>query len=405
MMILKIAWRNVWRSKGRSLVVMGSIVVGIWALVVGSGFMNGFMVGYMKEAIDFDISNIQVHHPEFKQDYDIKYFIPNGKDKAEKMSTWEGVEAATTRSIANGMIASPKKATGVQIRGIDKVNEAKVTSLDSLIVEGAYFEGISRNPIVIGSKLAETLKTKVRSKLVLTFNDKNGNITSAAFRVAGIVKSASLNINERNAYVLQEDLNKLLAVGNEIHEIAILTKEGVQESDVVTNYKAIYSNDLVEDWRLIAPELALMQEMYGSMLYVLMFIILTALIFGIVNTMLMAVLERFKELGMLMAIGMNKLRIFLMIMIETLSLAIIASPVGLTISYLTITYYRNTGVDLTNYSEGLEAFGYSSILYPFVTQETYLIVTIGVIITAFLAAIYPALKAVKLKPVEALHKI
>jgi len=156
---------------------------------------------------------------------------------------------------------------------------------------------------------------------------------------------------------------------------------------------------------LIAPELALMQEMYGSILYVLMFIILTALIFGIVNTMLMAVLERFKELGMLMAIGMNKLRIFLMIMIETLSLAIIASPVGLTISYLTVTYYRNTGVDLTNYSEGLEAFGYSSILYPFVTQETYLIVTIGVIITAFLAAIYPALKAVKLKPVEALHKI
>ena len=93
---------------------------------------------------------------------------------------------------------------------------------------------------------------------------------------------------------------------------AILTKEGVQESEVVANYKTNYSNDLVEDWRLIAPELALMQEMYGSMLYVLMFIILTALIFGIVNTMLMAVLERFKELGMLMAIGMNKLRIFLM---------------------------------------------------------------------------------------------
>jgi len=94
-----------------------------------------------------------------------------------------------------------------------------------------------------------------------------------------------------------------------------------------------------------------------------------------------------------------------MILIETLCLAIIASPFGLLISYLTITYYRSAGVDLTNYSEGLEAFGYGSILYPYIADSTYLVVTTGVILTAFLAAIYPALKAIRLKPVEALHKI
>ncbi|MDH5367539.1 MAG: ABC transporter permease [Cyclobacteriaceae bacterium] len=405
MMILKIAWRNVWRSKGRSFVVMSSIVVGIWALIVGNGFMNGFMVGYMDEAINYDISNIQVHHPEFKQDFDINLSITDGLKKTEEIREWEGVEAVTTRTIVNGMIASTKKASGIQIRGIDKKRESEVTSLDSLIKEGAYFEGIKRNPIVIGAKLAENLKVKLRQKVVLTFNDSDGNITSAAFRVAGIVKSSSLNINERYAYVLQSDINTLLGIGDEIHEIAMLTSEGVHEGDILTKYNNTYSGDLVEDWKLIAPEMALMQEMYGSMLYVLMFIILTALIFGIINTMLMAVLERLKELGMLMAVGMNKLRVFIMILVETLSLAIISSPVGLFISFMTISYYRNVGVDLTNYSEGLEAFGYASILYPFVAQETYIVVTVGVIITSFLAAIYPAWKAVKLKPVEALHKI
>ena len=405
MMILKIAWRNVWRSKGRSFVVMGSIVVGIWALVVGNGFMNGFMVGYMKEAIEYDISNVQVHHPQFKEDYDVNFFIPEGTQKAAQMRAWGNVRAATTRIIVNGMIASPKKAAGVQIRGIDKMNERKVTSLDKLVVEGDYFEGVKRNPIVIGSKLAETLKAKIRSKVVLTFNDKNGNITSAAFRIVGIVKSSSLEINERNAYVLQADIDKLLGMEANVHEIAVLTEENSSEQTVVDAYNAAFKGDLVEDWKLIAPEMALMQEMYGSMLYVLMLIILTALIFGIVNTMLMAVLERFKELGMLMAVGMNKLRIFMMIMMETLCLAVIASPFGLLVSYFTISYYRNTGVDLSSYSEGLEAFGYSSILYPFVSESTYVIVTIGVIVTAFLAAIYPAWKAVKLKPVEALHKI
>ena len=190
-MILKIAWLNVWRSRGRSLVVMGSIVVGIWALIFGTGFMNGFMVGYMANIIENDVSNIQVHHTEFKKDFEIKYFIFNGAKKADKMREWDGVRGATTRTLVNGMIASPKKASGVQIRGIDTINEAIVTNLDSIVSEGTYFDGIKRNPIIIGEKLAKNLKVKLRSKVVLTFNDGSGDITAAAFRVVGIVKSSS----------------------------------------------------------------------------------------------------------------------------------------------------------------------------------------------------------------------
>ena len=132
---------------------------------------------------------------------------------------------------------------------------------------------------------------------------------------------------------------------------------------------------------------------------------MTALIFGIVNTMLMAVLERFRELGMLMAVGMNKLRVYLMILLETVFLGIAGAPIGLLVGWLTIYYYQINGVDLSNYSEGLESFGYASILYPYIETDVYVTVTIGVIITTVIAALYPAWKAVKLKPVEALHKI
>jgi putative ABC transport system permease protein len=404
-MIIKIAWLNVWRSKGRSLVVMGSIVVGIWALIFGTGFMNAFLVGYMANIIENDISNVQIHNPEFKTDYEVKYIVKDGISKADQIRDWEGTRGVTTRALVNGMIASPKKATGVQIRGIDIENEAIVTNIDSMIVEGAYFEGINRNPIVIGEKLAEDLHVKVRSKVVLTFNNGNGDITSAAFRVVGIVKSSSLNINGLYAFVRQTDLWKILEVGNEVHEIAILTEPLVDENQVVTKYNATFQGDLAETWRELAPELALLEEMYGSMLYVLLVIIMLALVFGIVNTMLMAVLERFKELGMLMAVGMSKLRVFMMVLLETLYLSIIGSPFGLLAGWLTITYYSNVGVDLSSYSEGLESFGYSSILYPYIESNAYVVVTIGVIVTAFIGAIYPAWKAVKLNPVEALHKI
>jgi len=384
---------------------MGSIIVGIWALIFGTGFMNGFLVGYMSNIINNDISNLQVHHPEFKSDYDVNLFIPEGKRKAEELRNMAGVKAVTTRIIVTGMIASPKKASGIQIRGVEPENEAAVTHLDSMVSDGQYFEGIRKNPIVIGSKLAENLKVKIRSKVVLTFNNAKGNITAAAFRVAGIVESSSLSINEGYAFVRQDDLDRVLELGGEIHEIAVVTDPLLDEATIVEAYKSNNPEDLAETWREIAPELAYMEEMYSSMLYVLMAIIMVALVFGIVNTMLMAVLERFRELGMLMAVGMTKIRVFLMVMLETLYLGIVGAPFGLLLGWLTIGYYASVGVDMSNYAEGLESFGYSSILYPYVQSSVYPQIVIAVLITAFVGAIYPAWKAVKLKPVEALHSI
>lgn len=404
-MIIKIAWKNIWRSKARSFVVIGSIILGVWALLFGTGFMNGFMVSYMADIINHDVSNIQVHNPEFKKDYDLNYYIPNGAKKAAEVRSWPEVKATTTRVIINGMIASTKKATAVQIRGLDIENESKVTQLNSLISEGTYFEGVKRNPIIIGTKLAEELKVKVRSKVVITFTNSDGIITASAFRIVGIVKSSSIKISGLYAFVKQKDLAKISGIGNQVHEIGVLTEPQIEEATVVNKYNHMFKGDKVETWKEIAPELAFMQGMYSQMLYVLMFIIMTALVFGIVNTMLMAVLERFRELGMLMAVGMNRTKVYFMIMTETVFLGLIGAPLGLLIGWLTINYYNTVGVDLTEYSEGLEAFGYSSILYPYLDDNVYVIVTISVLITAVIGALYPAWKAVKLNPVEALHKL
>ena len=130
-----------------------------------------------------------------------------------------------------------------------------------------------------------------------------------------------------------------------------------------------------------------------------------ALVFGILNTMLMAVLERFKELGMLMAVGMARIKVFGMVLLETIFIGILGAPIGLLLGWSTMFYYTQVGIDLSAYSEGLESFGYSSILYPYIENSTYWTIAVAVIITAFVGAIYPAWKAVKLKPVEALHKI
>ncbi|MGB0390896.1 MAG: ABC transporter permease [Salibacteraceae bacterium] len=404
-MLLKIAWRNVWRNKSRSLIVVFSIAVGVWALVAGTGFMNGFMVSYISDAINHNTSNIQVHHPEFGTDKDIAFFIPNAQEKTEKLRQTKGVVSATHRVLVNGMIASAKKAAGVEIRGVDVAHEREVTKIDSLLVEGTYFEGIKRNPVIIGQKLAEELNVRIRSKIVLTFSDQDGEMVSAAFRVVGIIKTSAINLNEMTAFVRDTDIQPLLGIGNNYHEIAALTQVQVEEQSVIAAYKKSYTDDLIQDWREISPDLAYVSDMFGNMLYILMGIILTALVFGIINTMLMAVLERIKELGMLMAVGMHKTKVFFMIVVETIFLGLVGTPIGLALGFLNVNYYSERGVDLAEYSEGLEAFGYSSDLYPYLDPSIYVIVSIGVFVTTIVGAAYPAYKAISLKPVEALQKV
>lgn len=360
---------------------------------------------YIQNQVKYETSHIQIHHPEFKKDFEVKYTIERGNAILDELKLNSNFKSIAHRSISNGMISSPRKASGINIKGVIPEEEIGLNNIDSFIIDGAYFENVKRNPIVLGYKLAEKLKVKLRSKVVLTLQDKEGQIVSGAFRICGILKTSSPSINEFSVQVRQKDLNKLLGIGKEFHEISVIVNSNVDESAEAGLLKSTYQKSLVEDWKELAPEMEYFQQASAGFLWVLQIIIMIALIFGIINTMLMSVLERFKELGMLMAVGMNKIRIFQMIMVETLYLAFVGSPVGLILSVITMNYFENYGMDLSNYSDGLEMYGYDNVLYPTVDSGAYVQIIVGVFITAIAGAIYPALKAIKLKPVEALHKI
>jgi len=404
-MLATIAWRNVWRSSGRSLVVIGSIVVGIWALIFMLGFMNGFMISYINGAIRHEISHIQIHETDFKKDQNISLVLAGGMNLAMSLTSDPRIRAVSPRSITSGMISSPRKSSGVKIYGIIPDRERSVTLHDSLITAGSYFKSNLKNPIVIGKELANTLKVKLNSKVVLTFQDRENNLVAGAFRVAGMLETTAPLINKATAYILMEDLTRIGGLEEGVHEIALFLKNPESETALLADLKSAHPDVLIESWREIAPELELFLSMTDSFLWVLIGIIMIALIFGIINTMLMAVLERYRELGMLMAIGMNKWRIFMMIVIETIYLSLVGGPVGILLSLMTMYWLGLQGIDLSAYSEGLREYGYSSILYPYIENSTYIYVAAGVIITALLGALYPAYKAVQLNPTKALHTV
>lgn len=367
--------------------------------------MNSFLMSYIESSIRHETSNGQIHHPEFTRDFDIKYSITGPAEITSYLKQNPDIGHIALRSIVNGMISSTRNATGVKIVGIEPGEEAKVTELDSLIADGTYFSDATTNPVLVGEKLAEKLKVRVRSKVVLTFQDIHGNITAGSFRVAGILKTSSTVINEGTAFVDRADLNRLLDLGDAVHEIAYTTVEGTDDERLADTIQAAFPGEVVRSWRELSPLLVFMEQWMAAGLQLLIIIIMLALAFGIVNTMLMAVLERVREVGVMIALGMKRSRVFLMIMIETIFLSTAGGPLGLLAGYLTISWLGTSGIDLSNYSEGLEAIGYQSVLYPVVYMSDYIRITAGVLITAMLASVYPAWKAIKMEPVDAIRTV
>ncbi len=191
---------------------------------------------------------------------------------------------------------------------------------------------------------------------------------------------------------------------NDVHQIAILLNNIEDVDIVVAKLREKYPDLLVEGWAEIEPMLKMMSAWVEVSYLILITIILFALGFGIVNTMLMVVLERVKELGMLMAIGMNKLKVFAMIMLESVFLSLTGGIIGMLITAIVVYFTKDDGIDFTRYiGEGFEAMGFESIIYPALTIKYYFGVGFLVVMTGIISAIYPARKALKLNPADAVR--
>ncbi len=408
MMLLKIAWRNIWRSKTRSAVVIFAIASGLVGGLFASAWMNGMAQQRVVNTFSIETAHIQLHNPKFAENFDVKKTILSTEEKLKEISKIEGVKAVTSRLIISAMAATANKNMGVTVVGIHPKTEKEVFGLYKKIdtANGNFFISKKKNAIVISKALAKELKVRLKSKIILTFQDYNGEITGAAFKVIGIFKTDNSPWDKSHVFVKDIDLRKVLEITKgQSHEIDILLNDYTQASLISSDIKNIYPELLSEDWSEIQPYLSFITEYMDIMMGVFMLIILGALGFGIVNTMLMVILERTKELGMLMAIGMNKKRIFLMIMLETILLALVGAFVGEIISMFLIKYFGRVGINISSLAEGMESVGYSAISYPVLEPYRYIQITILVILTGIIASIYPAIKALKLNPSESIRTL
>jgi ABC-type lipoprotein release transport system permease subunit len=402
-MLLSLAWKNIWRNKKRSLIILIAIILGLWAGLFASAVMFGMWDSAINSAIERDLSHIQIHSKEFKKEKLITNTLPDADNILDKLKNNTSIEYVTQRVIIEGMASSPTSSSGVEIVGIDPDVEKNITSISSKMKEGNYFATKNRNPIVVGEELAKKLSLKLKSKIVLSFQAPDGTITYAAFRIAGVFKTESSTFDKSTLFIKRNDLYKIIDSQPFVHEIAIKIKNPQQLLSVTNQLKKEFPNLAVQDWKELAPELDLSYELLVLELYIFLGIILFALLFGVTNTMLMSVIDRIRELGVLLAVGMRRLRIFRMIIYETVMLSLCGGIIGMIVGALTILYFKNAGISLSIFADAFSAFGISTQLYPELPVSFYPMLTVMIIATAVLASIYPAIKAIKLQPADAIR--
>lgn len=405
-MLLSISWKNVWRNKVRSLVVMFAVVFGMFGGIFSSTILVGMSEQRIKKALENEVCHVQIRNSSFSLNRELKYVMADSDPALNELKNDSSVIGISKRIQIVAMAQTARACSGVLIFGIIPGEEKSVSKLYETIKDscGEYLNDQQKKPIVIGKKLAKKLNLKLKSKIILTCQNVNGDLVQENFKIVGLFDTRYTAIDEMNVYVRNNDLRELTGLqGNAIHEIAIKLNDKDIASDLTKSLKQKFPHLEILSWKEINPELAMMNDMMDIMLYIVIGIILLSLGFGIVNTMLMAILERTRELGMLKAIGMSKKRIFSMIMFETVFLTITGAIVGMVLTNLTVLYFQQHGLDLQQLGAGYEAYGYDSVIFPKFKMNFYWDITFMVIITGILASIYPAYKALSLNPIEAIR--
>ena len=403
-MILSVAWRNIWRNPFRSGVIIAATAVGMFAGIFCVAFLKGWMNQRLETGIETEFSHIQLHNPFFQGNYDLSMFMPEGMSISDQLKEIPGIDGSSPRLVLLTMVSSAETNTGVKVTGIFPEKEKTTSNLFSYISQGNFLESRIRNPVVIGKKLAEKLKVKLKSKIVIKCQDSDGNIISGAYTVSGIYDIINNRFEELNLFVRYNDILEMVNLREGVaHEITVHITDPGNTEKIKTEIQTRFPGTKVLSWQELTPEFGFIIELGNLYALVIVIVILLALSFAIVNTMLMAVLERIKELGMLLAIGMSRKKVFSMLMIETVLLTFTGGAIGITLGILFTLATGKNGIDLSRYAQGFEEIGRSPIVFPELEFGLIALTSLLVILTGIAASLYPAGKAINYNPAEALR--
>ncbi|NNE64023.1 MAG: ABC transporter permease [Gammaproteobacteria bacterium] len=400
--VLVLSWRNLWRNHRRTAIMLSAISVGVWAMIFMTALMRGMVDDMLNQGIQNLPGHIQIHHPDYRDDPNVVNSIgePHGDllDALNKTgSKW------TMRIKVPAVIASERETRGINLLGVEPEAETQLTGIGKQIIEGRFLDNSEDNGLVIGVKLAERLETRLGKRVVIMSQDPENNIAERGFRIVGLYRAKMPAMEEFNVYAARQTLQQLLTIEDQISEIAIAGDDFRDIEDLYRQIKQATPESLeVKSWYELDTYLKYMLDMMDGFVLVWVVIIFLALSFGLVNTLVMAVFERVREIGLIQALGMRPVVIIYQILLESFFLILIGLFIGNLLAFVTIKPLES-GLDVSVVAEGMAMMGAGSMLYPSLTLDDMILANSVVIILGMLTSILPAWRASQLDPIRAIN--
>jgi ABC-type lipoprotein release transport system permease subunit len=408
--LILIGWRNLWRHKRRSMIVIFSVSLGIFAMILSMGLFNGMINQAVENTISTSLGHIAIHRKGFQDTMKLEYNFLPGKNIEREIKNNTFVESYAPRLKVQAMVRSSEASRGVLVYGIDPEQEKTISKIYEYTIKengSTFLDSVSDDSILISKSMAKKLDLVVGDKLVLMIQDKSNEIIGVGMTVKGLYQTPIDGFDKFVVFTGIRKMQEITGLGNNITEINILLKDKKNVADVKKTLNAKIGDPKLEilSWIDMAPNLESAVKLFDAMMYIFFAIIFVTVIFSITNTLVMAIMERFHEIGVMKSIGTKPSWIFSIVMFEAFSLGIIGLAVGVSAGVLCTVILSKTGIDFSFYMESMRMWGTGSIIYPAIKVMNIIAATLIVMATTIIAAMYPAIKAARIKPLEALNYI
>lgn len=397
------AWRNLWRYGRRTLTTIAAMTLALLTLVVWTSFTQGFLRDLQTTIVEVEIGDMQVHPPDYRTQPSIFDRIGAPSELVDTLGAM-GFDASA-RLLGGGLAAAGDASAGVSLRGIETDQDARVSIVYDRVAQGSWLDPSDPAGVVIGGRLARTLDVGLGDELVLLGQATDGSIANGLYTVRGILAPFSEATDRGGVFLVRQAFLDFFVLPGGAHQVVVRNTEGQPLETSAARIRAAAPGLDVLTWRELFPTLATMLDSVESTMYILFMIVYLAIAILLINATLMAVFERIKELGLLKAIGLSPTRVVGLILWEGLFQAMLAAAAGLILSIPVLYYVTRVGINLAALGGQISMSGIG--LDPVMRGIVNPTIVVGPLSTMFvivlLSMLYPALKAARIKPVEAMR--
>jgi len=421
----RIGWRNLWRNRRRTAVILTAIVLGVWSMLLLGALMRGLAQEMVDNGIRTLTGHVQIHAAGYRSDPVAAHAItdPDAVTATVRRvlggAPWEArwIERVRVPVVLN----TARHTGGATLVGIDPEREPELSFIGpKAIADGRFLRPGEKDAIVVGRALLDEMESELGHTLVISAQDRHGTVVSRAFRVVGVYRAELEATEKRYVFVPRQAAASWLAMDGAVSEIAIeladydqadaaaarlrraLGSEAAQAEGPGSSGKAALE---VESWRQLLPVERAVFDLYVGFIQLWYVVVFIAMGFGVVNTILMAVFERMREFGLLKALGMRPGAIVGEVLIEAVFLLLLGTAVGNLLGWASVAALSVHGIDLSAMAAGMEMWGLSRVVYPVLSRQDLVLANAVVLLLGLVVSVYPAIKAARFTPVEAMRRI